>query len=109
MERGGRQMTVELTQNMIHAAMRAGTESGALIVGAKREDVGKMLQAVLAVMPGRDLGPRYPLWVKTGLGTKKARFGSVTERYAYFRVEMEDGKEMVIHANDILPNRGPSK
>jgi hypothetical protein len=97
----------EITEAMMAAAMEAGKRTGALAADARYADVRRMLAAVLAVISAKDRGPAYPLWVKAAIGTKKARFVAVTERHAYFRLETEDGKELVVHANDILPNRGP--
>jgi hypothetical protein len=97
----------EVTEAMIAAAIEMGKRNGALAPNARHADVSRLLSAAIGEMSTRDRGPAYPLWVKTGIGTKKARFVGVHEQRAYYRVETEDGKPLVVHANDIEPGRGP--
>lgn len=51
-------------------------------------------------------GAPYPLWVTTSIEMRRARFIGATERRCYYRVQTDDGKELIVHANDIQANKG---
>jgi hypothetical protein len=93
----------DITESMIAAAIEFGKKSGALAANARQEDVRRLLAAALGEMSSKDRGPAYPLWVNTSVEHKRARFVGVTEQRAYFRVETEDGKSLIVHANCIEP------
>jgi hypothetical protein len=88
----------DISEAMIAAAMKAAPAQ------LTREEVRRILSVGLAKMVIGERGAAYPLWVSTSIEVKRARFIGTTERRAYFRVETEDGKDLIVHANDFQPN-----
>jgi hypothetical protein len=91
---------VEISEAMVTAATTAGKASGALAPNARHADVRRLLAAAVAEMSTRD-AVRYNLLVNTAIETKKARFVEATGQRCYYRVECEDGQQLVVHGNDI--------
>lgn len=90
-----------ITEAMIAAARSTGA--------AKRltfDETRRILAAALSKMEFAQHGAQYPLLVSNTIETKRARFIGATERRCWFRVQAEDGQELVVHANDIQPSRG---
>ena len=96
----------EITDNMVRAATNTGKALGLLAGDVRREDIAVMLEAVLQVRP-RAYEPRYPFLIRDrGSSTaKKARIVEMGTQSGYFRVELEDGRTMHIHANEFFPKR----
>jgi hypothetical protein len=91
---------VEISEAMIAAATTAGKASGALAPNARHADVRRLLAAAVAEMSTKD-AVRYNLLVNTAIETKKARFVEATGQRCYYRVECDDGQQLVVHGNDI--------
>jgi hypothetical protein len=96
----------EVSEAMVKAAMNAGKCTGALAPNARAADVQRLISAALTEMSSCRRGPRYDHVVQTGIGPKKARILCADGQRGYFRVETEDGKPLVVHANEIQPFRG---
>lgn len=94
---------VEISEAMIAAAMTAGKACGALAPNARHADVRRLVAAAVGEMSTKN-AVRYDLLVSTAITTKKARFVSATARRCYYRVECEDGQQLVVHGNEILLN-----
>lgn len=93
-------MRTEITEAMTEAAMRAAT------VPMTREDARRILSAGLSKMMTGERGAPYPLWVSTSIEIRRARFLGATERRCYYRIQTEDGKDFIVHGNDIQPTKG---
>lgn len=90
---------MDITEAMIEAAKRAGPLS--------HEDARRVLSAGLSKMVSTERGAPFPLWVSTAIEVKRARFIGPTERRGYFRIQTEDLKDLIVHANDIQGAKGP--
>jgi hypothetical protein len=101
---------MKVTDNMIRAATNTGKALGLFAGDMKREDVAAMLEAVLQVMP-RAYEPRYPFLIRErGSATAtKARIIEMGMQPGYFRIEMEDGRALNIHANEFVPQRSTAR
>lgn len=93
----------EVSEAMITAAMTAGKASGALVPNARHADVRRLIAAAVAEIPAQS-AVRYDLLVNTAITTKKARFVGATGQRCYYRVECEDGQQLVVHGNEIRPD-----
>lgn len=87
----------DISDAMINAALRI-VPAGLI----NRRDASRMIAAALAELTYAGPTAVYPLWVNAPVGTKRARFLGATERRCYYRVETSEGKELTLHANDIL-------
>ncbi|MGI4936363.1 MAG: hypothetical protein ACRYF5_06410 [Janthinobacterium lividum] len=96
----------EITEAMIAAASHILRTAGPLASQINHADVRRVLSAALGKMSTTDHGATFPLWVRTGIGTSRARFLSTTDRRCYYRVETEDGRLLIVHSNDIEPSKG---
>ena len=90
----------DITEAMTDAAMKASP------LPITREDARRILSAGLAKMATGERGAPYPLWVATSIELRRARFVGATEQRCWYRVQTEDGKDLIVHANDIQPNKG---
>lgn len=91
----------EISEAMIEAAMRAAAP-----FPLTHDDARRILSAGLSKLNIGERSAPYPLWVSTSIDMKRARFLGVTERRCYYRVQSEDGKELVVHSNEIEPGQG---
>ncbi len=98
-------ISLEVTEKMIQAAMKVGRTSGALVENARHCDIRRMIASAVGAAAIVSKGPKYDLWVNITVDMKKARFLGASQQRGYFRIETEDGKEYVVHANDIQPSR----
>lgn len=96
---------IDVTESMIIAARGAGNTVQAWGAGVRNEDIRRVLSAGLSKLGGLERGAKYDLWISNTIQKKKARFLGVTERFGYYRVETEDGQQLVVHANEIQPSR----
>jgi hypothetical protein len=93
----------EVSEAMIAAAMKIGKTSGVLAPTARHADVRRLVAAAVAEIPTQN-AVRYDLLVNTAITTKKARFVGATGQRCYYRVECEDGQQLVVHGNEIRPD-----
>lgn len=89
----------DITEAMVTAAMKAAP------LPLTHEDTRRILSAGLSKLNIGERGAPFPLWVSTSIDKKRARFLGPTERRCYYRVQTEDGKDLIVHGNDIQPSQ----